>query len=82
MLTYELNQWKSARWRRGERFYRCDVRQDLFGTWVLVKEWGGIISGNWGKKETVCEGYAEAEALFEAVAKRREKRDYVLVKSG
>jgi hypothetical protein len=29
----------------------------------------------------VCKSYAEAEALFTAVAKRREKRKYFLVES-
>jgi hypothetical protein len=43
----------------------------LFGNWLVVRQWGGTSSGRWGAKETVCESYAEAEALFEAVAKRR-----------
>lgn len=77
--TYSLSQWKCVRWRRGDRFYRCEVRQDLFGNWLVVRQWGGISSGRWGAKETVCESFAEAQAVFEAVAKRREKREYVLV---
>lgn len=80
MLTYSLNRWKCARWCRGDRRYRCEVKQDLFGNWLVVRQWRGISSGRRGAKETVCESYAEAEALFEAVAKRRERREYSLVK--
>jgi hypothetical protein len=76
MSPYLFEQWKCARWRRGDRFYRCEVRQDLFGNWVVVRQWGGVSSGKWGAKEMVCKSYAEAEALFAAVAKRREKRKY------
>lgn len=78
MSPYLSHQWKCARWRRGDRHYRCELVQDLFGNWLVVRQWGGV-SGKGGAKETVCKSYAEAEALFEAVAKRREKRGYSLV---
>jgi WGR domain len=81
MLVYQFERWKSARWQRGDRFYRCEVREDLFGNWVVVRFWGGVNSGKRGTKETVCQSYAEAEVLFEAVAKRREKRAYIRVES-
>ena len=79
MLTYQVEQWKSARWQRGDRFYWCEVKEDLWGNWLVMRHWGGVSSGKWGVKETVCKSLTEAEALFDAVAKRREKRGYVLV---
>jgi WGR domain len=79
VLADSLDRGKSARWQRGDRFYRCEVREDLFGNWVVVRFWGGVNSGKRGTKETVCQSYAEAEALFEAVAKRRARRRYVRV---
>ena len=80
MQTYLVDQWKCAWWRRGDRYYLCEIRQDLFSNWVVVRQWGGIHSGKWGRKETLCKDYEEAFALLLAVAKRRKKRDYVLVK--
>jgi WGR domain len=79
VLADSLDRWKSARWQRGDRFYRCEVREDLFGNWVVVRFWGGVNSGKRGAKETVCQSYAEAEVLFEAVAKRRARRRYVRI---
>ncbi|NEP10259.1 MAG: WGR domain-containing protein [Symploca sp. SIO2C1] len=79
MLTYQVEQWKSARWQRDDRFYLCEVKEDLWSNWLVMRQWGGVSSGRWGAKETVCNSFAEAEALFDAVAKRREKRGYVLV---
>jgi hypothetical protein len=82
MSTYHLfEQWKCSRWRRGDRFYRCELVQDLFGNWLVVRQWGGVSSGKGGAKETVCKDYGEALELFEVVAKRREKRDYMVVES-
>lgn len=78
MPSYLIDQWKSASWRRGDRYYHCELRQDLFGNWLVVRQWGGVSSGKWGAKEMLCTNYAEAEALFRTVAKRREKREYVL----
>ncbi|MBE9117246.1 hypothetical protein IQ249_15200 [Lusitaniella coriacea LEGE 07157] len=78
-IAYQFKLWKSAEWRRGERVYWCEVKQDLFGSWVVLRHWRGVKSGKWGMKETVCESYADAETLFEVVAKRREKRNYVRV---
>lgn len=77
MSTYSIYRGKHQCWKRGDgRWYRCELRQDLFGNWVLVREWGGVKSGKRGSKETVCERYEEGKTLFCEVAKRREKRGY------
>ena len=82
MSTYSIYRWKHQCWKRGNgRWYRCELRQDLFGNWLVVRQWGGVSSGKGGAKETMCKSYAEAEALFAALAKRRERREYVLTGS-
>ena len=77
MPAYQLDKWKSANGQRGNRFYRCEITQDLFGNWLVVRRWGAIDSRRWGSKDEVCQDYAEAQKLFGAVAKRREKRQYI-----
>ena len=34
MISYQVNQWKSASWRRETRYYYCELKQDLFGEWL------------------------------------------------
>jgi hypothetical protein len=79
MPVYYMEQWKVQRWKKGDRYYRCCLCQDLFGKWLVVTEWGGVLVGHRGLKEAICSTYEEALTHFESVVKRRTKRGYVAV---
>ena len=40
----ENNEWISQRWERTTdgRYYEARLSTDLFGDWVVTKNWGGI----------------------------------------
>ena len=79
MVNYEANRWKSARWKKNTRYYHCDLKQDLFGNWIVQKHWGDNRSKRGRSMECCCENFEAAEKLFQQVIKRRKYRKYQLV---
>jgi len=78
MPRYVFDQWQQQYWKRGDRYYCCRLAQDLFGNWLLVREWGGFTSGKRGAQEHLCENYEAGLSLLKTIAKRRCWRRYVL----
>jgi predicted DNA-binding WGR domain protein len=52
------------------RFYRLDVQPDLFGEWLLIREWGRI--GRAGQERMVP--FATAEEAQEALARKQRRQ--------
>ena len=62
--------------RNTRRFYRLDVQPDLFGWWVVVREWGRI--GTWGQmRETSFATFDEAHMVLQRQRRAKEKRGYL-----
>ena len=76
--SYDPTQWQDLFWRRGDRFYWCALRQNLFGEWVLLRKWGGRRTGKGGQCEILCADLEEGHRLIQDVLKRRRYRGYVL----
>ena len=81
MITYQPELWQTAYWRRGDRYYHCELKQNLFADWVVVKAWGTVGTKRGRQMENHCSSYVEAQKTFQAVFKRREYREYQLVSS-
>ena len=79
MISYQVNQWKSASWRRDTRYYHCELKQDLFGEWLILRSWGDVRSQRGRQMENRCNDLTEAEEVFKEVVKRRQYRKYKLV---
>jgi len=63
--------------RRIHRFYRLDVQRDLFGQWLLIREWGRI--GCQGKTLSMpFETAGRAEAALARHQRRKERRGYAI----
>ena len=75
-MEYQLDKWKRQDWRKQTRHYSCEVRQNLFGQWVVLRRWGRMSAMQGQSIEVVCDRYEEGLAIFEAVEKRRAKRGY------
>jgi predicted DNA-binding WGR domain protein len=75
-MEYQLDKWKRQDWRKNTRHYSCEVRQNLFGQWVVLRRWGRISALQGQSIEEVCDHYEQCAEMFDAVAKRREKRGY------
>lgn len=75
-MEYQLEKWKRQDWRKGPRHYCCEIKQDLFGWWIVLRRWGRITAFQGQTREAVCNRYEEGMKIFEAVEKRRSKRGY------
>ncbi len=70
----------TARWEREGRYYELYEGEDLFGEPILIKVWGGIGSRRGGRL-TINGDQETLEQAKQAVARRRERRGYVPVRT-
>jgi hypothetical protein len=72
--------WQKWHWKSDTRYYKVLLHQDLFGNWVLSKEWGGLNNHiNGGKSELT--DIAQADKTIQAIDKKRKTRGYSLIRS-
>lgn len=69
--------WSKTCWQTATRYYVAEIMQDLFGTWVLRRSWGGRGSRAGNSKIVVATDYEHAVQLLETVAKQRKARGYI-----
>lgn len=80
--VYSLERWWTREWQKLrpeqgiQRYYRLILRQDLWGEWELIREWGRI-----GRRPSrmVRQPVANADAadgIAQEVAKVRQRRGY------
>lgn len=65
--------WR-ARWETETRWYEVHVTRDLFGAWVVVRNWGGKGSAVGGGKSDVVLDAGAAQARVAEIDKRRRSR--------
>ncbi len=75
-MEYQVDRWKRQDWRKGSRHYSCEIRQNLFGQWIVLRRWGRVSARQGQSIEKVCSRYEQGLEIFEAVAKRRSQRGY------
>ena len=75
-IEYQFDKWKRRDWHKGSRHYSCEVRQYLFGQWVVLRRWGRVSATQGQSLELLCNHYEEGLQVFEAVERRRAKRGY------
>ena len=75
---YETNAWIQRNWHRPTdgRYYRVQLQQDLFQSWILIKRWGKRHSRSDRSIEYPCESYEDGVCKIENIAKRRLQRGY------
>ncbi len=42
-MKYELELWQQSNWQKDTRFYCLELRQDLFGNWIVKRTWGSSV---------------------------------------
>ena len=57
-----MTPWLASRWERDSRYYELHLRQDLFGTRVLTRVWGGKGTALEQIRHDPCESYAAGVA--------------------
>lgn len=77
---YQVELWQQQSWHRPSdgRRYQAELRQNLFGEWVLVREWWGAFTHKRGHMENSCESYEAGKKQLENVEKCRQRRGYLM----
>lgn len=75
--NYQVEDWRRRDWRKGSRHYCCELRQNLFGQWVVLRRWGRVTALQGQSLEHPCSSYEEGLELLAKVEKRRSQRGYV-----
>jgi predicted DNA-binding WGR domain protein len=73
----DFDRWITESWQTDQRYYQADIMQDLFGTWLVKRSWGGLGSRRGNSKTTSATDHDHALKLLSEVAKRRQQRGYV-----
>jgi predicted DNA-binding WGR domain protein len=75
-VEYQVDRWQRKDWRKGTRHYSCEVRQNLFGQWLVLRRWGRVSAMQGQSREQLCDRYEEGLEILKAVEKRRSQRGY------
>ena len=76
-ITYQVESWRRQDWLKGQRYYSCELRQNLFGQWVVLRRWGRVSAFKGQSLEHACASYDEGLQILSAISKRRAQRGYV-----
>lgn len=78
-MTLETHRWVRVRWETDRRYYEAHLHQDLWGTWVLTRTWGGRRSAQGKTVHQPCADQAEGQAQLAALYKTRRRHGYRVV---
>lgn len=76
-INYQVERWHRQDWRKGTRYYSSELRQNLFGQWVVLRRWGRVSAATGQSLEHDCTSYDEGLEALRAITKRREQRGYI-----
>ena len=69
--------WVACRWKKETRYYVAEVLQDLFGTWLLRRSWGSLVTQRGHSQTIPTADYSHALKLLDETVKRRRRRGYL-----
>ena len=75
-VKYQVDDWRRQDWLKGTRYYSSELRQNLFGQWVVLRRWGRVRAKQGQSLEHTCQNYQEGLTLLSAISKRRTQRGY------
>ena len=75
-VNYQVESWQRRDWRKGTRHYSSELRQNLFGQWVVVRRWGRVSALKGQSLEHHCDSYDDGLQILGAIEKRRLQRGY------
>jgi predicted DNA-binding WGR domain protein len=74
---YEQERWLYSAWEKDTRFYRLELLQDIWGNWIVQRNWGSQMRRGWGQsKHWQCDNYIQALQLYQNQESRRQRRGY------
>ena len=76
-VNYQVEIWQRQDWQKGTRHYSAELRQNLFGQWVVLRRWGRVTALQGQSLEHTCESYEQGLEILSVIEKRRSQRGYV-----
>ena len=58
------------------RYYRISLLIDLFGVWLVIRQWGGLDKKGYREKVSSYNSYDDALGAFKNAKRRRLARGY------
>lgn len=68
---------RTERWESEKQFYELQLSVDLFGDWILLRNWGSKFSGRRGMKRDVTVDESAALKTMKRARARRRSQGYV-----
>ena len=79
-MQYQTEQWLHSTWVKDTRLYNLELCQDLFGHWIVRRNWNSKPRRGFGRSNyTLCPDLETALVLFDKQQQRRKKHGYTPV---
>ena len=77
-----MQDWIYQRWenRDKRRYYECRLQPNLFGSWEIIRNWGGIGKATGNKVNIPVSSYQDGLCKLEEIKKTRRRKKYETVK--
>lgn len=76
---YLPDDWQRLTWHKPNngRHYQVELKQNLFGNWILVRQWGSSKKRGGRRLEIICDDYQHACQQLQIIQKQRQRRGYL-----
>jgi len=75
-MNYLVDQWQLKIWQSETRYYRAEIKQDLFGQWLLECQWSGLWQKGGRSTITTLNSYEQGQTAMKAIERKRQAHGY------
>lgn len=76
---YRPQLWQQVTWLSDKRYYFAELKQDLFGQWMIRRQWSGRYQKGGQTREARYAHYEDALAALIEIDERRLKHGYIRI---
>jgi len=80
-MNYFTHLWQLKIWQSETRYYRAEIKQDIFGSWILERQWSGLWQKGGRSTIALLDSYEEGQSAMQAIQKKRQAHGYHEVQS-
>jgi len=80
-MDYCIDRWQLKIWHSETRYYRAEIKQDLFGQWLMECQWSGLWQKGGRRTITPLNSYEEGQIAMKAIEKKRQAHGYYEVRN-
>ena len=75
-MDYFIHLWQLKIWHSNTRYYRAEIKQDIFGQWILECQWSGLWQKGGRNIIKVLSSYEEGQNAMKDIEKKRQAHGY------